>query len=63
MVAGRVGKEVAHLTYARQLVTAETKPWPFVEIAGAFDIAMSVFLKSAPGHLLGQRWHALVTSE
>jgi hypothetical protein len=34
-IAVRVGKEVAHLTYARLKVTEEVKGWRFLEIASA----------------------------
>lgn len=52
----RVAKEVAHLTYARQDVTPETKPWPFVEIANEVNEVFSKFLSAAPKELLGPRW-------
>jgi hypothetical protein len=52
----RVAKEVAHLTYARQEVTPETKPWPFLEIANEISTAFSEFLSLVPAELLGPRW-------
>lgn len=55
-VHGRVGKEVAHLTYARQDVTPETKPWPFIEIANEVNAVFAQFLNLAPLELLGSRW-------
>ncbi|HIC92534.1 MAG TPA: hypothetical protein EYP21_10890 [Syntrophaceae bacterium] len=53
----RVAKEVAHLTYARQDVTPETKPWPFVEIANEVNTIFSKFLSLIPLELLGPRWN------
>jgi len=52
----RVGKEVAHLTYARQEVTPETKPWPFAAIAQEVDVIFSRFLALVSLDLLGPRW-------
>jgi len=51
-----VGKEVAHLTYARQDVTPETKPWPFVEIVTEVNSIFSKFFDLIPHDLLGPRW-------
>ena len=56
IVHRRVGKEVAHLTYARQEVTPETKPWPFIEIANEVNAGFSKFLSLVSPHLLGPRW-------
>jgi hypothetical protein len=53
----RVGKEVAHLTYARQKVTSQTKPWPFMEIAKDTSEVFSLFLSIVPRNLLGPRWN------
>lgn len=55
-VRRRVGKEVAHLTYARLVVTPEEKPWPFLEIAQAYDAAVQKFIGLVPRNLLGPRW-------
>ena len=52
----RVGKEVAHLTYARQDVTPETKPWPFIEIANEVNAVFAQFLHIVSLALLGSRW-------
>jgi hypothetical protein len=49
---GRVGKEVAHLTYARLAVTAETKGWAFLDIAAAFQAATEKF-GSSPKSVTG----------
>jgi hypothetical protein len=44
---GRAHKEIAHLTYARQEVTPETKPWAFVEIANEMGTLMQLFRETA----------------
>jgi hypothetical protein len=55
-VSTRVGKEVAHLTYARLSVTPETKGWPYLEIAAAMDQLVGKFLSHVPREHLGQSW-------
>ena len=45
----RAHKEIAHLTYARQDVTPETKPWPFVEIANEIQHLMQLFREATRG--------------
>jgi hypothetical protein len=52
----RVGKEIAHLTYARQDVTPETKPWRFIEIANEVNDVFTCFLRLIPLERLGSRW-------
>lgn len=52
----RVGKEAAHLTYARLDVTPETKPWAFLQIAEDINAAFNRFLETVPKSLLGSRW-------
>jgi hypothetical protein len=54
----RAGKEVAHLTYERLKVTAETKPWRFVEIATELNRVMKIFLQHADQSKLSERWAA-----
>ncbi len=54
----RAGKEVAHLTYERLKVTAETKPWPFVEIATEVNRVMKIFLQHADQSKLSEAWTA-----
>ncbi len=44
----RVGKEVAHLSYARLGVAPEEKQWPFLEIANDVNAAMRVFIENVP---------------
>jgi hypothetical protein len=39
----RVGKEVAHLTYARLGVTPEAKVWPVIQIANEISRTFDVF--------------------
>lgn len=52
----RVGKEVAHLTYARQDVTPETKPWPFIEIANEINAIFTEYIKLVPPENLDPIW-------
>jgi hypothetical protein len=56
MVDGRVGKEVAHLTYARLAVTPEQKLWPFIEIARDMARVVIEFDRLAPVLRLGSQW-------
>ena len=56
-VRQRVGKEVAHLTYARLSVTPEAKQWLFLDIAGAMQTVLGRFLKAVPKERLGPSWH------
>jgi hypothetical protein len=44
----RVGKEIAHLTYARLDVTPEEKKWHFVDIANEIGTVLETFLKLLP---------------
>jgi hypothetical protein len=50
----RVNKEIVHLTYARQDV--KSKVWPFIEIQDDLNKAISIFTKTVPNNLLGNRW-------
>ena len=52
----RVGKEVAHLSYRRQEVTPETKPWYFAAIAEEIGKVFESFSSLVPRELLGERW-------
>jgi hypothetical protein len=54
----RAGKEVAYLTYERLKVTAETKPWRFVEIATEVNRVMKIFLQHADQSKLSETWAA-----
>ncbi len=60
MIHKRVGKEVAHLTYARLDITPEAKQWPFVQIAYEINIAFSEFLKRVPTDRLSEDWIPLI---
>jgi hypothetical protein len=53
---GRVNKEIAHLTYDRQLVTPELKGWDFVALGNAILEIIQPFLHAMPQQLLGPRW-------
>ena len=55
-VRGRVNKEVAHLTYDRQLVTPELKAWDVVTLGNAILGSIKRFRKAVPQELLGSRW-------
>lgn len=52
----RAHKEIAHLTYARLKVTAETKGWPFIEIAESINLVMDIYLKNVLHAKLGHDW-------
>jgi hypothetical protein len=54
----RAAKEVAHLTYERLKVTAETKAWRFVEIATEVHRVMKIFLQHADQSKLSETWKA-----
>jgi len=56
----RVGKEVAHLTYARLGVTPDKKPWSFLAIAGAMETVMKKFVALVPGTRLSPEWGAVL---
>ena len=52
----RVGKEVAHLTYARLDVTAEEKQWQFAQIANEMNAVFDTFLTNVTKEKLGPSW-------
>jgi len=52
LIKRRVGKEIAHLTYARQKVELEDKPWPISDIVDVIDAAAKKFFDMAPIELL-----------
>jgi hypothetical protein len=56
-VRKRVGKEVAHLTYARLVVKPEAKQWLFLDIAKAMEGLIGSFLAAVPKERLGPSWH------
>ena len=52
----RVGKEVAHLTYARLDVTAQEKQWQFAQIADDMNAVFDTFLTNVAKEKLGPSW-------
>ena len=52
-VNGRAGKEVAHLTFARQEITAEMKTWQYGKIAEELAALFNDFLARVPKEHLG----------
>lgn len=58
IVNRRVGKEIAHLTYARLDVTPETKGWNIPVIWAALLRVLQAFAKNAPRDRLGPSWQA-----
>lgn len=52
-IKNRVGKEIAHLTYKRQMVDPVDKPWPISEIVETIYAAWRTFLELAPRDLVG----------
>jgi hypothetical protein len=55
-VRDRVNKEIAHLTYDRQIVTPELKGWNFVALGNEILEIMQFFMGAIPKQLLGSRW-------
>ena len=53
----RVGKEVAHLTYARISVLPEEKEWNRAEAAGEIITIFSLFLENIRDDLIGPEWN------
>jgi hypothetical protein len=53
----RVGKEAAHLTYARQKVSEEQKRWDHKNIERDIRVLVECFLNLVPNSLLGNRWN------
>lgn len=52
----RVGKEVAHLTYARLDVTAQEKRWHYAQIANDLKVVFDTFLANVNKAKLGASW-------
>jgi hypothetical protein len=52
----RVGKEVAHLTYARNTVTADAKRWHFLDIGREMVAIVVKFDSLVPPERLGKQW-------
>jgi hypothetical protein len=53
----RADKEIAHLTYSRQKVTSDKKPWHLIPIFNDLQAAIDSFVRATPDDLLGERWH------
>ena len=60
---GRVGKEIAHLTYFRQIITPDLKEWNFIEIANEINSVFNIFLELVPKNLLGINWDNSIKKE
>jgi len=52
----RVGKEIAHLTYARLNVTPEEKGWNIAEVWRSLSGLVAMFVKNADPGSLGPSW-------
>lgn len=52
----RADKEVAHLTYFRQKVTPNKKPWNLIPIAKDLQQTIEKFFDLVSKDLLGERW-------
>ncbi len=59
-IGERVGKEVAHLTYARLDVLPELKGWDVVGLANEIRELMKSFVKLVPANLLSKKWEYLI---
>ncbi len=57
----RVGKEIAHLTYARQKVTPEAKNWDVRAIWEALGELLQRFAEHALAERLGSSWQRVAT--
>lgn len=57
---GRVNKEIAHLTYDRQLVTPELKAWNFVALGKELLEIVHIFLNAVPQRLGALPWQQVV---
>jgi hypothetical protein len=55
-VNNRVGKEIAHLTYARQEVIPEAKGWEVPAIWSSLSGLVRLFVQHAPKEHLGPSW-------
>jgi hypothetical protein len=52
----RTDKEIVHLTYTRQNITPDEKPWALKEINIELNKVIEIFLRHVNQELLGQRW-------
>jgi hypothetical protein len=53
LIQGRVGKEVAHLTYGRLSLSEEAKQWPIIELSREMCALVGKFLELVPEEKLG----------
>ncbi len=52
----RSHKEIAHLSYDRQKVTPEDKPWDYIRVEHEIMEIFRLFWEHVPKELLGSRW-------
>jgi hypothetical protein len=52
----RAHKEIAHLSYDRQKVTPEDKPWEYIRVVHEVMEIFKLFMEHVPKELLGSRW-------
>ena len=55
-IPSRVGKEIAHLSYARLKQTSKSKRWDYLQIAVDLDAIFNQFLQEVATSLFGSRW-------
>jgi hypothetical protein len=63
LIQGRVGKEIAHLTYARLRVTPEAKKWQFGNVAREINSIVLEFLRMVPKERLHTRWTPVLQAD
>jgi hypothetical protein len=56
----RVGKEIAHLTYKRLLISEEEKQWYFLDILGDINALIGIFLLSIKRDYLDSLWDSIL---
>jgi len=61
-IRNRINKEIAHLTYMRQMIPYDSKDWPITELMQELNLVVERFLHLVPPHLLDRRWTKLRTS-
>lgn len=55
-IKGRVGTEIAHLSYKRLLLSDVDKLWPFIKLKMYVLNALEIFLKYVDNNLLSDSW-------
>ena len=63
MVHTRVGKEIAHLTYARLDINTKAKQWQFAQIANDLNTVFGQFLTSVEKDKLGPSWSKFLIND